>query len=410
MAKKKKVSIPLTKEQKRANWVRRILLWCVVASLALLFVQLVDRAYTVRYTRVLDLAYAAMWLFMELEAIGRIRAILAEKKGFKEYWKLNRLECIYVFLSPVAVLLSFFVPGARWLRWIVALKLPNALGRYNDENTFQTLVNIGAVVLIIFFITPYFNLVSVAISKPGQIIGLLPKNIDFWGVRYVLTDRNFWHSVGISLFITAVGTVLSVTVTSLAAYPFAKQDMPFKREVMIYFLITMYFSGGMAPSILLMNALHLMDTIWVLILPGLMSTYNMLLMKSFFESLPGELEEAAKIDGASNLFVFGKIMIPLAKPMVATISFFQIVGIWNNYGSALLYISQRKDLYPMANYIRNFLAQSPQSVAGNNPTLATYWNPVEKSYLFISIIPIMLIYPFVFKYIKNGVTVGSVKG
>ena len=103
-------------------------------------------------------------------------------------------------------------------------------------------------------------------------------------------------------------------------------------------------------------------------------------------------------------------MLPLAKPMVATIAFFQVVGYWNNYGSALLYISSRKDLYPVPNFIRNFMGMSPQSVSGLNPTLATYWNNVEKSYLLFSIIPIMCLYPFVFRFIKGGLATGAVKG
>ena len=172
----------------------------------------------------------------------------------------------------------------------------------------------------------------------------------------------------------------------------------------------MYFGGGLAPMIILMDTLGLMDTIWALIIPGWMSVYNMLLMKGFYESLPPQLEEAAKIDGASNMYVFRKIIIPLSKPMVATIAFFQVVGYWNSYGPALYYISTRKDLYPVPNYIRNFMSISPQSMTDMNPTLMFYWNNVEKSYLLLSIIPIMCLYPFVFRFIKGGMATGAVKG
>lgn len=405
----KKISTPLTKEEKRGNVIRRILLICLLVSMAILFVELVDNKFTVDYRSIMDVAFVLLWAVMEAEAVLRIYKLVAGG-GFSDYLKHNKAEVLWFVLFPIILVCSFLVPGMAGWRWLMVLKMPNVFARYNDENVFQIIVKIAAVLLILIFVLPFFNLVAVAISKPGQIVNLIPKNVDWEGFKYAITDVEFLRSFKNSIFITAVGTIGSVVVVSLAAYPLSKPQMPLKRTVMIFFMIVMYFGGGLAPMIILMDTLGLMDTIWALIIPGWMSVYNMLLMKGFYESLPPQLEEAAKIDGATNMYVFRKIIIPLSKPMVATIAFFQVVGYWNSYGSALYYISTRKDLYPVPNYIRNFMSMSPQSVTDMNPTLAFYWNNVEKSYLLLSIIPIMCLYPFVFRFIKGGMATGAVKG
>lgn len=405
----KKISAPLTKEEKKKNTVRRILLICLLVSMALLFIELVDNKYTVEYHGIFDIVIALLGAVMIAEAIPRIYKHAAGE-GFSDYLKHNKADFLWLVVFPIILVCSFLVPGMDGWRWLVVLKMPNAFGRYNDENVFQIIVKIAAVLLILIFVIPFFNLVAVAISKPGQIVNLLPKNIDLEGFKYAVTDMQFLRSFKNSIFLTVAGTVGSVVVVCLAAYPLSKPQMPLKRSVMIFFMIVMYFGGGLAPMIILMDTLGLMDTIWALIIPGWMSVYNMLLMKGFYESLPPQLEEAAKIDGASNMYVFRKIIIPLSKPMVATIAFFQVVGYWNSYGPALYYISTRKDLYPVPNYIRNFMSLSPQSMTDMNPTLMFYWNNVEKSYLLLSIIPIMCLYPFVFKFIKGGMATGAVKG
>ncbi len=405
----RKISAPLTKEEKRSNMIRRILLFCLLASMAILFVELVDNKFTVDYHGIMDIVFVLLWAVMTAEAIPRIYKHTVNE-GFLDYLKHNKADFLWLVLFPVILICSFLMPGMAGWRWLVVLKMPNIFGRYNDENVFQILVKTAAVIMILIFVLPFFNLVAVSISRPGQIVNLIPKNIDFEGLKYAVTDMQFLRSFKNSFFVTAMGTIGSVVVVSLAAYPLSKPQMPLKRTVMIFFMIVMYFGGGLAPMIILMDTLGLMDTIWALIIPGWMSVYNMLLMKGFFESLPPQLEEAAKIDGATNMYVFRKIIIPLAKPMVATIAFFQVVGYWNSYGPALYYISTRKDLYPVPNYIRNFMSLSPQSMTDMNPTLAFYWNNVEKSYLLLSIVPIMCLYPFVFKFIKGGMATGAVKG
>ena len=406
---KRKIGAPRTKEEIRFNWIRRIMLWCLCLPLLLLLVQGIDNKFTVPYDGVIDAIVLITWAILEIESIIHLISV-TKKEGFHQYWKFNKSEIFFIIISLICMVCSIFIPGMRWTRCFIILKAPKVLAKYNDENVFQVIVKVVAVLFIIFFIVPYFNLISSAISRPGNLINLLPKEIDFWGMSYVLHDKAFWDSLVISLITTAIGTVGSVIFMALCAYPLSKHNMPFRKTITSFFMIIMYFSGGMAPAIILMNALGLMDTIWALILPGMVSTYNMLLLRSFFTNIPAELEEAAKIDGAGNLYIFRKIILPIAKPMVATISFFCIVAYWNSYYGVLLYISARKELYNLPFYIRNFLATPPNTIADQFPKLAIYWDSVEASYLLLSVIPIMLCYPFIFKYVKNGVASGAVKG
>ena len=179
---------------------------------------------------------------------------------------------------------------------------------------------------------------------------------------------------------------------------------------MLFFMIVMLFSGGIAPNILLVNALGLIDTIWALIFPSVVMVYYLLLIKGFYESIPAELEESAKLDGASNMNILLKIIVPMASPMIATVSFFTAITYWNNINNSILYITTNKEIYPVPMYIKNFLGQNPMEIAMNNPTLLTYWDGIKMSYILMSIVPIACAYPFIFRYLKNDISAGAVKG
>ena len=178
----------------------------------------------------------------------------------------------------------------------------------------------------------------------------------------------------------------------------------------MFFVIVMLFTGGMAPNMLLMNALHLNNTIWSLIFPSVVQVFYLILLKGFFEDVPEELEESARLDGASNYTILFRIVLPVAAPMVATVAFFTMISYWNNINNAILYITSNQSIYPLPMYIRNFLNRNPMEVAMTNPTLVRYWDNVKMSYVLFSIVPVMLVYPFTFKYLKNGVAMGAVKG
>lgn len=399
----------LSKEEKKYRIIRKGLLGCVVCSLLILITELVDNRFTVDYRGGFDILYVALWMVIEVEALIRLVHI-SKKEKINDYFKFDKTEFLYIVLSPIVIICSRIRPELAIFRWIIVLKLPNVLRRYNDENVFQIIAKSISVVLILFFIVPFLNVFANAISKPGQIINILPKNIDWYAMKYVLGDTAFIRSFGNSIFVTLVGTLLSVVSMAMAAYPLSKPDMPLRRTFMLFFIIVMLFSGGIAPNILLVNALGLIDTIWALILPSVVIVYYLLLLKGFYESIPAELEESAKLDGASNFVVLFKIIVPIASPMIATVSFFTAISYWNNINNSILYVTTNKEIYPVPMYIKNFLGQNPMEIAMNNPTLLNYWDGIRMSYVLMSIVPIACVYPFIFKYLKNDISAGAVKG
>lgn len=408
MINKRKLA-PLTKEDKRYHRIRCIILMCLMISIGILFTETLDARISESNEFILNLIFAALFVIMAVEQVVRIGKIEGNHR-LRDYLKFDRAELLYLIGSVIIIPASFFVPALLPLRYVCVFKLPNVARRYNDENVFQIIAKAIAILLILFFIVPFLNVLANAISAPGQVVNVLPKNIDWFAMKYVLADTNFIRSFGNSIFITVVGTLISVVSMAMAAYPLSKPYMPLRKTMMMFFMIVMLFSGGIAPNILLVNALGLMDTIWALILPSVVIVYYLLLLKGFYESIPAELEESAKLDGATNFSILFKIVMPIASPMIATVSFFTAITYWNNINNSILYVTTNKSIYPVPMYIKNFLGQNPMEIAMNNPTLLTYWDGIKMSYVLMSIVPIAIAYPFIFKYLKNDVSAGAVKG
>ncbi len=384
-------------------------MFCLFVSLTVLVLEGVDNRYTVGHRSAMDVVFALMWAVLALDSGIRLFRVTREK-GFSCYWKFNKADFLYLILSSAALTAAFLLPAYAWCRWILLLKMPRVLSGYNDENVFQIIAKSAALILTAVFVVPMLNVVATALSAPGQIVNVLPKRFDLFSVRFALADIQFLKSFGYSLFIVAVGTTLFLLIMATAAYPLSKPDLPGKKWIMLFYMFTMYFTGGMATDIVLMDSLGLMNTIWALILPSVVSIYYMLLIKSSYESLPSELEEAAKIDGASQIYVFTKIVLPLSKPILATTASFMVVGLWNNYMNSVMYITYNQEIYPVQMYIRNFMARNPFDVAMDNPALLSYWDNLEMAYLALAILPIICAYPLLFRFFKNGVTAGAVKG
>lgn len=399
----------LTKADKWKRLLHITMLVCIILSLGILLVEFIYAKLSERAVFNLDVAFAVIWIFFSIENIVRVMAF-KEKADKIYYIKFEKAEIIYFVVSLIVIPLSFSIAPLRVLRWIGLLKLPIVLRRFNDEKTFQIIAKIAAILLILFFLIPFLNVIAVSFSSPGQIINILPKKFNMFSIKYVLSDMAFLKSFGNSIFITVVGTLISVISMSMAAYPLSKPDMPLRKTMMMFFMIVMLFSGGIAPNILLVNALGLTDTIWALIFPSVVIVYYLLLLKGFFESIPAELEESAKLDGASNFQILWKIIMPIASPMIATVSFFTIITYWNNINNSILYITSNQKLYPVPMYIKNFLSRDPMDVAQSMPGLLPYWDNIKMSYILFSIVPIVCAYPFIFKYLKNDVSAGAVKG
>lgn len=406
---KSKVKKTLTKVDRLKRLLNITLLLCIILSLGILLEELIFAKLSEKTVFTLDVVFAVIWLFFSIENIFRV-ITLKTKTDKKYYIKFEKTEIVYFMASLIVIPLSFFIIPLRAFRWITLLKLPNVLRRFNDEKTFQVIAKMIAILLILFFLIPFLNVIAVSFSSPGQIINILPKKFNMFSIKYVLSDMAFLKSFGNSIFITVVGTLISVISMSMAAYPLSKPDMPLRKTMMMFFMIVMLFSGGIAPNILLVNALGLTDTIWALIFPSVVIVYYLLLLKGFFESIPVELEESAKLDGASNFQILWRIIMPIASPMIATVSFFTIITYWNNINNSILYITSNQKLYPVPMYIKNFLSRDPMDVAQSMPQLLPYWDNIKMSYILFSIVPIVCAYPFIFKYLKNDVSAGAVKG
>ncbi len=280
--------------------------------------------------------------------------------------------------------------------------------RINESPIFYKINNLLLILIAAVCILPFLNVLASAFSTAGNQVNFWPKGFTWFNFKAVLTDPGLWRSFGVSVMVTGLGTVLSVLVMYAAAYALSKPDFPCRRGIMVFFIIVMIFSGGMVPNYIVVNALGLTRSPWALILPSVVQVYNMILIKSYLEGLPKELEESAKIDGANPLQTMFRVMIPASLPCVASVSMFTAVTFWNNYTSALLYLGTEEKWYPLSLYILNFIQTDPDVL---NPTLENIQKAnIESAMIIFSILPIVLLYPLVLKFFTKGVTVGSVKG
>lgn len=422
-----KNDIVMTRRERIAKWGKNVKQAFVTrpTDVALLFVLLINIAVTV--TQLIwpgmadglfvafDAYIAAAYLFFLVEYVLRWKKTIAVgKEAVKKYFEFNKAEPLYTVLQLVLLPLLFVFFRNGWVTALCVLavfcKAPNVLRRFNDETVYSVIVNIVFVLLFLFFLLPFLNVIATAFSKPANSINLLPKGWTGYSMSFVLHDAAFWQSIWITLLSTAVGTAVSVVSMAMAAYPLSKPDIPLRKTMMIFFMIIMLFSGGLAPKMILMNALNLLNNFWALVFPSCVNVFNMLLLVGVFAGIPPELEESAKLDGASNYRILLSIVVPVAVPMMATVILFTVVGYWNNLYNSLYYIIGNDTYVTLAMFIRNRMNMLPESLAGGDPNLLSHWPNILMAYILLSIIPVLCMYPFVLKYLAKGVTVGAVKG
>jgi putative aldouronate transport system permease protein len=259
---------------------------------------------------------------------------------------------------------------------------------------------------------PVINLLFVSITDIREVIQsggfiLYPKSIDLSAYQYVFRHAQLLDAYKYTLLITLLGTVLNLIMTSLGAYVLSSYDMPGRSLLMTIVLITMFFSGGLIPTYLVIRSLHLVNTIWALILPGLVSTWLLILMRNFFQGIPAALRESARIDGASELAILIRIILPLALPMIATLALFYGVGHWNEYTGVVLYINNNK-IITLQVLLRNMYTISLTEM--DSERLPPPVESVRAATVMIATIPIVCVYPFLQKYFVKGMMVGSLKG
>ncbi|WP_079912793.1 carbohydrate ABC transporter permease [Paenibacillus sp. 32352] len=262
---------------------------------------------------------------------------------------------------------------------------------------------------------PLVNVLSKALSEESAVIsgqvGLIPVGFQLETMKYVVSSAQFLHSISVSLFITIVGTLLSILLTAITAYPLSKRHLPGISLILILFIFTMMFNGGIIPNYLLIKQLHLVNSLWSIILPALISVFNMLVIKSYYESLPEALEESAKMDGARNLTILFRIVLPLSGPVLATIALFYAVYFWNDYFNPMLYITS-PSLKPLQLYLRDIVLDADSSSMSKTADELMNASPegIRAATVIASIIPMLLVYPYLQKHFVKGVLIGSVKG
>lgn len=276
-------------------------------------------------------------------------------------------------------------------------------------------------VLLAFFLIiiayPLLFVISASFSAGAttMTLSLIPKRFSTAGYEAVLQYKDIWSGYGNSLVYMIAGTALSLALTVLMAYPLSRPDFKAGGFIMVLCMITMYFSGGLIPTYLVVRNLGLLGTRWAVLLPGAMSVYNMIVTRTYFKaSIPGELFEAGQLDGCGNIRYLFSVVLPLSGPILAVVGLFYAVGYWNAYFDAMIYLSGKRGLFPLSLILREILILNDASIdqMDINTLLALEErrNVMKYAVIVVSSLPVMLIYPFVQRYFVKGVMIGAVKG
>jgi putative aldouronate transport system permease protein len=272
---------------------------------------------------------------------------------------------------------------------------------------------LGSLALLTCF--PFYYVCVVSLTDPGELLRerwvLWPSEWSLDAYRYLLSAKAFVRSVGNSAFLATVGTALSLVVTSMLAYAVSRRRMRGRRKVLALVLVTILFSPGIIPAYMLVRQLGLLNSIWSLIIPSLANGWSVLLMKSFFESIPPELDESAAIDGSNELRTWFSVILPLSMPAIAAFGLFFAVGYWNQFFSALLYLNDSTK-WPIQVLLQNML------ISASNTDLEAYdvsskpppSEMLKMAAVMVATVPILLVYPFLQKHFAKGAMIGSVKG
>ena len=271
--------------------------------------------------------------------------------------------------------------------------------------------------LCLAFITlyPMYNIFIVSISSAEYIyagaVSFIPKGINFDAYRMVFKNDSIWRSFGNSILYTTVGTAINVVCSAMCAYPLSRKDFYGRGFFSLFVAVTMFISGGMIPSYLVVNQLRLINTMWAIVLPGAISTYNMIIMRTFFQNLPVSLQESAYLDGANDITILFKVVLPLSMPIIATMTLFYAVGHWNSYFNAMIYLNS-KSKFPLQVLLREIVVAG--NMADESSDLTSNINIIAINFKYavivITVVPILVVYPFLQKHFTKGVMIGAIKG
>lgn len=292
----------------------------------------------------------------------------------------------------------------------------------SEDDVFD-IINFGfMLVMLVIFVWPLWFVCIASISDPiavnsGQVL-LWPKDIVMDGYKMTMEHRELWIGYKNTIIYTVLGTLLNLTLSVCLAYPLSRRDFKLKKLFLVMFVFTMYFSGGLVPTYLVVKKAGLLNTGWAMIIPGAISVYNSLIIRSYFiNSIPTELEEAAFLDGADSAQYLWKVVLPLSKPVLAVVGLYYAVSHWNDYYNALIYL-YNDALYPLQTVLKSLLMSSSalvdatSSAADSGAIEAAFNTYLSMRYcvIILAAVPMLCVYPFIQKFFVKGVMVGSVKG
>ena len=273
--------------------------------------------------------------------------------------------------------------------------------------------------VVVVTVYPFWNIFIISINDATDAIrgGLyfLPRKLSLSSYAEILRRSTFLASIKVSVGRTLIGTPIAVLVTAMLAYPLSRKDLVGRKFWNLLFVFTMYFGGGLVPYYMVLKGIHMLNTFWVFIFPMMMSVYNMILIRSYIESMPDSLFEAAKIDGANDLVVFVKMVIPLSKPILMTVALFVAINQWNSWFDAYLYTSDQA-LKPMQSILVEILnqyqtgASTSQAMSNAKAGVTVTPDSIRMAATMVATLPIIMVYPFVQKYFVQGIMLGAVKG
>lgn len=289
-----------------------------------------------------------------------------------------------------------------------------------SDRAIEILMMIFIIAILIVILYPLYYVLIASVSDPYDVYAgktfLFPSGFTLEGYARVFREKAIATGYLNSIVYTVLGTLIATALVVMTAYPLSRKELPGRKGIMIFFIITMYFSGGLIPTYLVVAKTGLLDTVWALILPGGVSVFNVIVARTYFESsIPKEMYEAAKIDGCGNMKTFFKIVLPLSKPIIAVMVIFAMVAFWNDWFTALIYMGD-KSKYPLQLALRQILIQSQASANAMSGMDGGYAEAnritelIKFASMVVGAVPMLIAYPFVQKHFEKGLMIGAVKG
>ncbi|MFP4975719.1 carbohydrate ABC transporter permease [Paenibacillus sp. CN-4] len=281
-----------------------------------------------------------------------------------------------------------------------------------SDKWFNAVIYVILVLVAVAAVFPLLYVISMSLTPYSEVVKnggfiVLPRKISFEAYERIFADPALGRSMVVTIIVTVGGTLVNMLFTTLAAYPLSRRNLPGRTFFLLYMVFTMLFSGGLIPTYLVIQSLGMLNTLWALIIPGAIATFNVLILKSFLETLPEELFESARMDGAREFRILWQVAVPLSLPSMMTVGLFYMVGHWNSFFSAVLYITDT-DLNPLQVVIRNMLLLTQSSELQAEVTVPTA--AMQMAAVIAGSLPIIAVYPFIQKHFTKGMLLGAVKG